>query len=215
MGDYFQGDMILPTETRNGVLHPDYRWPGGVVPYVIEGLYHENELGNLKGAFYEYHNKTCVRFIERTTQRDYISIVSYTNGCFAKVGRWGGRQEVHLNSTGCLQDIGTPVHELMHALGFWHEQSRPDRDLYVRVITEHIKTDRVDNFRKYSFEEVTTFGEKYDYFSVMHYSSDAFSKYKGLPTIVAWDPNITSLGQRTGLSPTDVRKINAMYNCRV
>ena len=34
---------------------------------------------------------------------------------------------------------GTGVHEMMHALGFYHEQSRPDRDSNVKVMMWNVK----------------------------------------------------------------------------
>ena len=44
----------------------------------------------------------------------------------------GGGQVLSLQAGGCTY-IGTVAHELIHALGFFHEQSRNDRDTYVTV----------------------------------------------------------------------------------
>ena len=68
----------------------------------------------------------CVRWVTRTTESDYVAITSSSSGCFAFVGRTGGRQRLNLQRGGCLR-AGTIEHEMLHALGVWHEQSRPDR----------------------------------------------------------------------------------------
>lgn len=39
---------------------------------------------------------------------------------------------------GC-EGKATIQHEALHALGFWHEQSRKDRDLYVDILTQNIQ----------------------------------------------------------------------------
>lgn len=71
---------------------------------------------------------------------------------------------------------GVVVHELLHALGFYHQQSSTERDEYVKINWENIIPGHAHNFNKYARTHVSNFGVEYDYQSVMHYSSKAFSK---------------------------------------
>jgi len=68
--------------------------------------------------------------------------------------------------------LGLPIHEIGHAIGFWHEHVRPDRDDYVTVEKSHILSHFMDNFRKLNKTLVDiAMGVPYDYGSVMHYAS--------------------------------------------
>lgn len=73
--------------------------------------------------------------------------------------------------------VGTVIHELLHATGFFHEQSRADRDDWVDIIWNNIEYGAADQFEKYSLRTMQYLGANYDYGSVMHYSPYAFSKY--------------------------------------
>ncbi|XP_017009059.2 hatching enzyme 1.2 [Drosophila takahashii] len=224
LGTYYEGDILIPLSyrnarfngSRNGILALSSRWPGGVVPYEIKGPFSSQEMGNINHAFKEYHTKTCVRFKPRTTEKDYISIGSGKSGCWSSIGRLGGRQEVNLQSPNCLRTYGTPIHELMHALGFFHEQNRHERDSYVRVMSDNIKPEMMANFEKSSSRTQSGFGVEYDYGSVMHYSATSFTR-NGQPTLKALrsSSDASQMGQRRGFSAGDVRKINAMYKCKV
>ena len=87
------------------------------------------------------------------------------------VGKWGGRQMLSLGR-GCYSD-STIAHEFIHAIGFWHEQSRPDRDEYVRINFENIIRSRHRVFDKQRTS--LTFGLPYDGLSVMHYEHWGFA----------------------------------------
>ncbi|XP_030573374.1 low choriolytic enzyme [Drosophila novamexicana] len=214
LGSYLEGDILVPQSPitmKNGLTTQSSRWPNGVVPYEIRGSFNARDMATIQGAIEQYHKRTCIRFVPRSSERDYISIVSGNSGCWSSVGRVGGKQEVNLQSPGCLSRPGTAIHELMHALGFLHEQNRMERDGFVAIQYRNIQSAAVSNFEKAAKTEA--FGIPYDYGSVMHYSANAFST-NGQPTIVAMQSNGASkMGQRNGFSDFDVDKLNRMYDC--
>lgn len=136
------------------------------------------------------------------------------SGCYSMVGRQGGRQELNLQlytpGDGCFRE-GTIIHEFIHALGFYHMQSAYDRDNYVQIVWENIQAGTENNFAKHENNRVTHFNVNYDYGSVMHYGPTAFS-VNGQKTIVTLDPN-AQIGQRDGMSSSDIERIRIMYGC--
>lgn len=167
----------------------------------------------IERAFKEYHKNTCLRFIpRRSSDSDYISIENGASGCWSSVGRVGGKQVLNLQSPDCLLIIGTTIHELLHAVGFMHEQNREERDKFVFIRSGNIERGREKNFEKAKSGQASGFGVTYDFGSVMHYSSVAFSK-NGNPTIEARVKTNAVMGQRDGFSSMDIEKINNMYRC--
>lgn len=134
------------------------------------------EAAIILGAMQEYHNKTCIRFRPyRKGDRNWIDIRSDSRGCWSTVGMKDDGQVVNLAQPKCVKH-GVAIHELMHAIGFYHQHSAPDRDDFVEIVWDNIADGRENNFNKYNESYVSQFNVTYDYDSVMHYSSKAFSK---------------------------------------
>ncbi|KAF7641807.1 hypothetical protein LDENG_00271530, partial [Lucifuga dentata] len=189
------------------------KWPRATdgkvyVPYVIANQYSHQELDLINRAISSFSSYTCIRFFPRTNQRDYLYIQSL-DGCYSFVGRQGNAQTVSLDRRGCIY-YGTVQHELLHALGFNHEQCRSDRDQYIRVLLNNVISGQ-----QYNFKKINTLnqGTPYDYGSVMHYDRLAFSKDNQSPTMVAVPNSNAVFGTAKQMSQNDINRINLLY-CR-
>ncbi|VDM58392.1 unnamed protein product [Angiostrongylus costaricensis] len=60
--------------------------------------------------------------------------------CATHIGRIGGAQSLYLGQL--CDTIGRTAHEIGHTLGFFHTQSRPDRDNYIKIISKNIRNEQ-------------------------------------------------------------------------
>ncbi|NWR30752.1 ASTL metalloendopeptidase, partial [Tachuris rubrigastra] len=211
---FLQEGDIVPRRSRSAINCRHCNWPpsrDGIVrvPYVLDPAYEESHIKGIHDAMAEFEALTCINFVKRKTERDYLSIKS-ADGCWSNYGRVGGGQTVSVMKGGCLWK-GVIQHELEHALGFLHEHSRSDRDKHVKIMWEYISPPDRSDFKK--FENSNNLGLPYDYSSVMHYGPYTFTNTTGKATIVPIPDGSVHIGQRQGLSNLDVAKINKLYNC--
>nr|XP_058963473.1 blastula protease 10-like [Pocillopora verrucosa] len=222
LDDLYQGDILLNKQQEDDLRTSKARgaglrlWPGGVVPYVISHELARSEVlvRTLKNIMTEWEVQTCIKFKTKTVEKAYIRFI-YGKGCYSYVGCQGNEQTVSLGPN-CWA-LGTLRHELGHALGFFHEQARPDRDMYINIEKDNIQAGKESNFDKLTpalQQSWMPFGTPYDYFSIMHFSPFAFTKDKK-PTITAKDNRVSLryLGQRDFISYLDLQQMNLMYNC--
>lgn len=183
------------------------RWSNGVVPYVISTSFTTSQRQMILDAMAHISaNVPGLSFVARTSQSAYTSFAPHASSCSSPVGRQGGSQAINLAS-GCFV-LGIVVHEILHTVGMWHEQSRCDRDSYITVNLGNVISGQGYNFDKKCSGSSTVFS--YDEGSVMHYGAYDFSS-NGQPTITSLRGLAYLMGQRSGMSGQDVQTAVWLY----
>ena len=198
--DYLNGDKPL-------IIPPPKLWDKGIVPYEI-GNFSDHMVDQIKTSIGVFNKETGLVFRERTFEdKDYIHFEGGSKNCYSRLGKTGGEQIISL-SEGCnAQKIS---HEIMHALGFLHEQNREDRDKYLQVLWQNIDPEYHIQFKKIPNILMLASKTKFSYHTIMLYPSTAFSI----------DPQdysiVTSEGDPYGttkdiLNLTDINRIKLLY----
>jgi len=218
-GNHFEGDIAIrdPEKfAKTGILrafvkNKELRW-SRTIQYTIG-----SDLDDYRTIIQEclqwIQDHSCLVFIEGTTG-DHIKFTSFGDnensgqGCWSYFGRRGGEQVVNLEIPSCLTK-DTIYHEIFHALGKVHEQSRPDRDDYVEILLENVQGGEEHQFE--IKKNVDTANTHYDLASIMHYGPHAFS-YNGEATIKSKYGE--SFGDTQEPTATDLWELNHAYGCK-
>ena len=174
------GDIILghvetfgeePPKVAYNEIAAQRLWDGGRVPYMIEaGLPNREEV---QKAVDYFNQNTVVRMTPFRGEPDFVIFKKGDEHCYSYLGRQGGGQPIVLSDKCKMGEI---MHEIMHVLGFFHEQSRFDRDEYLQINWENIDPKYENQFHKVPEILMTPIlATEFDYTSIMLYPENAFS----------------------------------------
>ncbi|MBS1960428.1 MAG: M12 family metallopeptidase [Bdellovibrionales bacterium] len=181
-------------------------WNRGPIPFGIEKDVPHPE--RIVAAIQVYLNHTGVKFVPYTDQTDAIVFTRGKENCASQLGRTGGLQPIYLADNCGTTEI---VHELMHALGFVHEQSRIDRDQYVSILWQNIKPEFQSQYAMAPEALMEIYGgSRFDASSVLMYSPHTFSTTPGVDTMKMLDGSPIAPAPRI-LSDSDIERVNRLY----
>ncbi|CAI2342815.1 unnamed protein product [Caenorhabditis sp. 36 PRJEB53466] len=208
----FQGDIHLSFEHLSNIVreqldHPrskrtafrNGQYPKTIwkpyVPFELHSSLSAKSRASLIAAMTFWEKNTCISFKKRTNEEVYLLMSGAEDGCWSTVGRDEAQKAQILNIGAGCEMFGITSHELAHALGLFHEQSRYDRNSYVQIVKSRIASKNFYDFAVVGKKNMDTYEQKYDIGSVMHYR----------PTETQWDNSEATF--------LDVDKINRHYDC--
>ncbi|KAK2675218.1 Peptidase M12A [Fusarium oxysporum f. sp. vasinfectum] len=222
----------MPLEKR-GSMDAYQLWDSAEIPYILQSLPHDLS-ESIRSAMREWEQSTCIRFLPKTTQSAWANFKKVSTMMGASPVDWvllaRGERIINLDYPNAWEKIisvgtykacleaGTPSHELGHLIGLTHEHQRPDRDQYIRILTDRIEKDSLDQF---TIDTTADVHVPFDYNSVMLYDTKAFAKTNALTPISGSKSlkhtmeTITDKKISPWNSPTanDFKAVNDGYSC--
>ncbi|CAL1267527.1 unnamed protein product [Larinioides sclopetarius] len=210
----FEGDIIDDNKKQDpmkALPNKGALWLDKVIPYEFHTSVNKSTGDTIRSAMDEWEKKTCLKFVPRTNQKQFLRFRTDAGGCFTFVGKKNMEgQDVNLGP-GC-EHLQITMHEIGHSLGFYHEHSRRDRSEVIKILWHNIEKGMASQFRPGNDNSK---GVPYDVTSVMHYSPMSFSSHLfEKNTMVTLDPRLqTLIGRSRGITFRDAKLANKIYSC--
>uniref|UniRef100_A0A1I8GAU2 Metalloendopeptidase n=1 Tax=Macrostomum lignano TaxID=282301 RepID=A0A1I8GAU2_9PLAT len=227
-------DMVFPRSpppssrgqadrASSDTLDPNYNlnmkfWPGGIIFYLIDPSFsfdYSKKILEAMKIIQENVGEEHLEFKAAQTssgeicRKGYMHIINDVNKlCRAEVGMQPTFTRVWLHEDSC--PFGTIQHEILHALGRYHEQCRPDRDKYVTLLPQNIAASECSNYYITMDGPDPSLKLTYDSASIMHYGSCHFS-CNGAYTMIKKSDGSKIVANRQSMTKLDVDKMRALY----
>lgn len=214
---YFCGDVIFSKDQVEYLINPATRsaaikdkvkyWPNKKIDYIFANTFSDTDKNNIKKAMANISLHTGIVFTETKKTGNYYLKFNLSNGNSSMIGMTKGGNTINYAAN---QVIGVYMHEIMHALGYFHEHTRTDRDNYVNILTNNIENGKQHNFEKYEIKYLGYDIGDFDFNSIMLYSSYAFGK-EGTKTITIKNGGGIIYSNRVNLSEGDIKGLKFIY----
>ena len=199
----------LVARVSDGIIDRNWLWDKGIIPYSIEGGdFSASERTTILEAIEELNTRTNLNIVPKWKVQNHVHFIKDTEMNAAgrsRVGRSRIYQRIRLNQNVSKRVI---IHELLHAAGIWHEQSRRDRDRFIEIKWDNIQSGAENNFQKHDSDGLQV--TPYDPNSIMHYGGFAFAINSSQPTIINRATG-APVGWNAGLSSHDIDGLNRLY----
>lgn len=177
---HLKGTLSIPAKQRNDMKRqiinsPVNRWESLIIEYSFDGKHNAEEEQLLEHALKVWSDGTCLQFRRQfdwpVINKNRI-VFTKTDACTSEVGKMYTRDPQFITTGPKCFNLGNMIHEIGHALGYYHEQNRPDRDKYITILYKNVAPTYEKQFDKLSSVVAATADTEYDFGSSKYRTQD-------------------------------------------